>query len=745
MLSLQRSEHMEAALLKGLAQSDLFASVPAELLKQTASAMELSQFAAGEVLMRQGDYGDSLCLLLSGSVLVSSNAGLRTSLEPGSVLGELSLVAAYPRSATVIAEDNGATAAWLARAPFDALRQKFPDDLAPVTDAIERRLASYQLAAAAHDSRLLNRMTPELRGQFVSRLRIESLPSGGVLMRVGESGEQLYVIVSGRLRVLDGDKVVAELSKGDTVGETSLMTGDARSATVIALRDSLVASLSLRDFRELIAEFPLEMMSVLTRQLTERAARSAEGRTHDQPPVAIAVIPLSKGVDGAAFTQRLKLSLERFGEVLVVSGHTPVVRNTNHASESRLVEWLNEQENNYRHVLYEAGVDPDEVQLSRWTERAMRQADRIYLLADADEDPMDSALRSRTLLETHLEIDSRTSLRKEVHLVLLHRSGAAMPTGTAEWRKAFPAAQEHHHIRLDRDGDFARLARSIHHRMVGLALGGGFALGIAHIGVIRAMRELKIPIDCVGGTSMGALVGVQCAMDMHEDRILEVTMSGCAAAFHRDYTLPVLSFLSGAKLGRTLAVYLEKHNIEDLWLPYFSISASLKRASMVIHREGDVLRSVLASSRAPVMFPPLPWRGDLLVDGGLVNNVPADVMRATVRGGTVFAVDVSPDEDLAAPAEEPLHVSGWSHARRRWGSGDSQAELTLVDVLGRIIRLGGVSRAQQIRTDADCYLLPPLSGYKSLDFKRGRSIAEVSYRYSLEALGTWMQDNPYTW
>jgi hypothetical protein len=111
----------------------------------------------------------------------------------------------------------------------------------------------------------------------------------------------------------------------------------------------------------------------------------------------------------------------------------------------------------------------------------------------------------------------------------------------------------------------------------------------------------------------------------------------------------------------------------------------------------------------------------------------------------VFAVDVSPDEDVSAPAEEPLHVSGWSHARRRWRSGGSQGELTLMDVLGRIIRLGGVSRAQQIRTDADCYLLPPLGGYKSLDFKRGRSISEISYRYSLEALGTWMQNNPCTW
>ena len=145
------------------------------------------------------------------------------------------------------------------------------------------------------------------------------------------------------------------------------------------------------------------------------------------------------------------------------------------------------------------------------------------------------------------------------------------------------------------------------------------------------------------------------------------------------------------------------------------------------------------------MFPPLPWSGDLLVDGGLVNNIPADVMRAMVIGGTVIAVDVAPAGNLLAPETDSLHISGWTHARHRWGAGSPALDLTLMDVLGRIIRLGGVSRAQQIRADADCYLLPPLSGFKGMDFKHGREIAEVSYRYSLETFGAWMQDHTCPW
>jgi predicted acylesterase/phospholipase RssA len=167
---------------------------------------------------------------------------------------------------------------------------------------------------------------------------------------------------------------------------------------------------------------------------------------------------------------------------------------------------------------------------------------------------------------------------------------------------------------------------------------------------------------------------------------------------------------------------------------------------MVVHRRGDAVRSVLASCRAPVMFPPLSWNGDLLVDGGLVNNIPADVMRTMTPGGTVFAVDVSPSESIFPPAEESLATSGWREIRRRWGSrAQARPEITLMEVLGRAIRLGGVSRAQRIHADTDCYLTPPLEQFKALDFSRGPAIEEKAYAYALHALGAWLQERGRPW
>jgi predicted acylesterase/phospholipase RssA/CRP-like cAMP-binding protein len=670
-------------------------------------------------------------------------------------VGEPGLITRHPRSVTVVAEEE-ATVAGLAREQFLWLCHKFPECMARVIEAMERRQESYQLEGAASASPLLQSMSAPLREALLARLRMERFESGATLLRTGQIANKLYLIISGRLRVLraidekgetsgqetrSGGAALTELGRGDTVGETALMTGEPCAETVVALRDSLVASLDEEAFREMLQAFPLEMMSALSRRLTQRVRQASGHRDHDRPPVSIAVLPLTTAADAADFAARLGRSLETFGEVLPVSQETPVVRNSTAASENRLIEWLNDQENGFRHVLYTTGSEP-----SRWMRRSIRQADRILLLANAAESSAVAAARFRHLMGADSPAGEAPAATKQFHLVLLHRSGATGTTGTDAWLAAFPMVVEHHHVRLDREADFHRLARSINQRLVGLALGGGFAFGIAHIGVIRAMRELNIPIDCVGGTSMGAIIGSSCALEIEWQKMLDIIIGGSIASLRGDYTLPVLSLLTGAKMAKAIGQHLERYTIEDFWLPFFSISASLRHARMLVHRRGDAVRSVLASCRAPVMFPPLPWNGDLLVDGGLVNNVPADVMRSLTPGGTVFAVDVAPSEDFSRPVEEHLAISGWKQARRRWGSRSGpKPELTLMEVLGRAIRLGGVSRAQAIQADADCYLVPPLAKFKALDFSRGRAIAETSYVYALETLGRWLEDRGRPW
>jgi predicted acylesterase/phospholipase RssA len=244
--------------------------------------------------------------------------------------------------------------------------------------------------------------------------------------------------------------------------------------------------------------------------------------------------------------------------------------------------------------------------------------------------------------------------------------------------------------------------------------------------------------------------------------MLEVMDQGCAQALKGDYTLPLVSLLTGRKVTLALGKYLDNLDIEDFWLPYFAISASLIKATMVVHREGDALRSVLASCRAPGMFPPLGWDGDVLVDGGLVNNVPADVMREAISGsdagsenssGIVFAADVSPDSEFlagTAPNQFGMDLSGWNVARRNFSpalrkSRHKVKHATIADILMRLIRLGGVAHKQQIRASADLYLTIPLENFSVKDFHRGEEMAKIGHDYALAQLQSWIEVHGRPW
>jgi NTE family protein/lysophospholipid hydrolase len=186
-------------------------------------------------------------------------------------------------------------------------------------------------------------------------------------------------------------------------------------------------------------------------------------------------------------------------------------------------------------------------------------------------------------------------------------------------------------------------------------------------------------------------------------------------------------------------------DIEDFWLPFFCISASLVSARMVVHDRGDALRSVLASCRAPAMFPPLGWDGDVLVDGGLVNNVPNDVMRERIGSGTLISVDVSPGDDFSLTDAFGLHLSGWQLARR-WARPFSRQKIpTILPILFRLIGLGGVAQKQRIKDYADVYLTPPAAGYTFRDFQRGEEMAQAAYPYAYKKLEDWIAQNGRPW
>jgi predicted acylesterase/phospholipase RssA/CRP-like cAMP-binding protein len=610
---------------------------------------------------------------------------------------------------------------------------------APTLGSFSRRLS-----ASLRTSRLFAGLDPAVLRDVEPRVEIRTLSSGDVLFRQGEEGDALYVVLGGRVRVIAentaGETVqVAELGRGETVGEMAVISGEPRSATVYAVRDSHLARLGREQFEELVTLHPLPITSAFGSRLVERLRAETSGRLQGAARVrTIAVRALTHGAALAGFCARLAGALEPFGRVAHLSSErvdrllaSPGIAQADGDGAERLLlaEWLCRVEEDHDFVVFEADAGS-----TGWTRRCLRQADYVLLVADAGEAPPDRSV-TRELLDVR---DPRWDTRRA--LVLSHPAGTLRPTGTLRWLEA-TGVQRHFHVRSGDQETHDRVARILVGRAVGLTLGGGFARGIAHAGVMRALDEAGVPVDLVGGASMGAVIAAQRAIGWDYETIVRRTAQACSDSLN-DLTFPFVAFHRGGKFSRAIAEMAGDIQIEDLWIPFFCVSANLNRSELRVHKRGSLAKALLASTRAPGVFPPIVYDGDLHVDGGVINNVPIDVMVPFSNGGLVVGVDVSPPHELKSIADYGVEVDGWHAFWRRFNPfSKSRAYVpSILLILMRTLEFGGITLKQALSERADLFLRPPLLPFKRTDFKLAESIAEVGYEHALAGVMRWLED-----
>jgi predicted acylesterase/phospholipase RssA len=285
---------------------------------------------------------------------------------------------------------------------------------------------------------------------------------------------------------------------------------------------------------------------------------------------------------------------------------------------------------------------------------------------------------------------------------------------------------------MDVRDDYARVGRFASGRAVGVVLSGGGARGLAHIGVIRACSERGVPIDAIGGASMGAIVGALCASGLDADQVAAHLRDEYVDHHDYDYTLPIVALSSAAGSVRRMKRLFGDRGVEDLPIPYFCMSTNLSRAEPVVMERGPLWRAVRMSSSLPGLLPPIADRGDLFVDGGLLNNLPADVMRE--RGaGLVIGVDVTPGVDLRTSEEVEASISGWSALWRRVVS-RQRAFPSIVDIMSRAALVGCIRDAARMRAACDVYVAPAVEAYAMGDFGAIDRLIAAGYESALTAL-----------
>jgi NTE family protein/lysophospholipid hydrolase len=394
-------------------------------------------------------------------------------------------------------------------------------------------------------------------------------------------------------------------------------------------------------------------------------------------------------------------------------------RGPGHPGRPELIGWLHEIERAHDRVIYQPDADD-----TAWSRLCLSQSDVVLLVASATDDPSIGAVEARAL--------ATSSLRCE--LALLH---PAHPSAAVRWLEGRPVA-DHHHLRADRPGDVARLARMITGTGCGLVLGGGGARGLAHLGVIRALEEAGVPIDVVGGTSIGAIMAALCARGLDDServrRVMTIARTGRRLVTP---TLPLIAFSAGRRVDQILTEHLTSVPIEDLPLRFFCVSASLTRAEAVIHERGPLWTAVRASLALPGIYPPVYADGDLLIDGAAVDNLPVDVMRHRVGAGSIIAVDVSSEVEPLAVAPYGPGLSGWRVLGRRLHPFTPPHPVPgIAEILNRSTGLSQVRHRRAALDDdrVDLLLSPPVARLRSLDFKGGIALIESAYRYAADAL-----------
>ncbi len=585
---------------------------------------------------------------------------------------------------------------------------------------------------------ILQRIMPD----FAREVDWLFIPSGQVIIRQGELGQSAYAIINGRVRIVatnsQGEEVVRiERGRGAIFGEIAMLAeGYRRTATVYALRDTELVRLSGESYTRLALNHP-EFGLAVTRLINASFLESVSRQYQSSRLTTLAVLPAQSGVPVALFIERLAAAFSPFGSVMVLNsqrfdqmlGEGASQLPIDDPRQGQVVALLNQIETAHRFVILETDGS-----FTQWTGRCLRTADRVLVLADMGDQP------DLSPIERDMEafFDTRVAVNRE--LVLIVRDRQQQPEHTLRWLEK-RRLLAHHHLNLDTPQDFAHLGRRFAGRAIGLALSGGGARGLAHIGVIRALQENQIPVDAVAGTSFGSIIGAMFSLERDWQHMVEDFEE--FVRNRRKYfrpAIPFISILEGHRLSRLFQDNYDGIRIEDLWRPFFCVATNLTHSRLEILDQGPLWSGVRASMSIPTVFPPVQREGEILVDGGLINNLPSDLLKSRIEGGQVIGSDASDGdtEFFHFQNDLPSWRLLWHRLMRKEERGNIPH---IIKVASEAMLMAGKWHRTRQSSGTDLLIQLPLNQFRLFDYAALDELVEIGYRTAMDRLEAWNRED----
>lgn len=567
----------------------------------------------------------------------------------------------------------------------------------------------------------------EVLTQIAKKIAIVSISSRDMLIKEGDPTDSFYIVMHGRLRAFTKDNSgsqheIAEIGQEEVVGEIGFLISGPRTATIFAIRNSILLRFDEAVFADILHDHP-EVALAIAKFSIKRLVKKTPPRN---TMITLAVVPAGYNPELSIFVKKLIKEMQVYGSVLHLNAMVlqekfkDDFKNDNEFCHSeKIISWLDTQESTYKYIVYEA-----DSALDAWTSCCIRQSDRILSVG------LDKQDASLNVIEKYLYHDHDKLLFPPIDVVLMHERSEKTFKGMEKWLNIRPV-KNYYHVRMDNQSDFSKLARFMTGHAKGLVLSGGGARALFHIGVLRAFEEANQTFDMVAGSSMGAWIAAFYASGMRYDEMLAVTTETITKFTSKsDYTFPFLSITRGIVLNNLMESIFSDIKIEDLWNRYFCVSTNLTKGNINVHNRGILAESIMASLSLPGILPPIIYlQHQLLLDASVMNNLPVDIMQEYISGGIIIASSLNPRIRYQEYKNLESLSSGWRLLWRKLNPYNKYKNFPNVgQIITNSILLSSSRHQQEMIKKADRAIVLTIDQFSLVGFKSYREIIELGYQ-----------------
>jgi len=536
-----------------------------------------------------------------------------------------------------------------------------------------------------------------------------TIPSHEYIYERGKTSKNLYIIRYGEVMIRLGTsgKEVRYLESGDVLAENSLLTASMHSGSAIAVLDTLLYVINGKVFLELADQ---------EKQLSNNLMKLMSGRMLDY---------LEEVKEGRGYTRRLIF-------------HVPLEPIPKFKSKLQEIIRIARRAYPKKVKLIEADYFKDMTSEQATAEVAKMRFEypviQVYFKNPVGECPLDKlVMQADKIVLWESSFDSKEPRKKEYEDYWCEcirnfdeRSVRMIDQGDAIHRQSYGGLRK---VFIRKE----TLARFLVSKTRGLALGGGGARGLAHIGLLKVLEDENITIDYISGTSFGAVVAAFYAAGEPVSDIVMIMREffGRVEKPFFDPILPIVSFYKGKKLIRMIKRAFGDLHIEDLRIPFVTSAVDLYSGKEIIYDKGPIWKALIATMSLPGVFPPFRYGEHLLVDGGILNNVPESLIRS--RGADVIvSSNVAPLEDRAMVGLFQMKkFKGKFSLRMLW---ENIKYPPILKIIGRSITLEGRELTKMKIEKMDFFINLEMQEYSIFDFKKYKeiiSLGEVQFRQYL--------------